>query len=226
LSDCDVERRVALFLEQRRLTCGTRLAVVANRGVVTLRGTVPTFHQRQLLIAFARRVAGAVQVIDELDVDPPRVAVQPPRSASQNLAVLASTVALIAGLLLAGCGRSGPPRVTTYPTKGSVTYQGQPVSGAFLALHSKNDPRPDVPTSTAIVQPDGTFAVTTYDAADGVPPGDYVVTIQWRKAVKSGGDYVLGPSLLPAKYSRPETSDVVVHVAAGKNELPPITLKR
>jgi len=32
---------------------------------------VPTFHQRQLLHSFARRVAGVVQVQDALEVDSP-----------------------------------------------------------------------------------------------------------------------------------------------------------
>lgn len=165
-------------------------------------------------------------MIDELEVDRPTLAARNPHSARQPLTALASTVALIASLLLAGCGRSGPPRVATHPTKGSITFQGQPVSGAFIALHRKQHADHDVPTSTAVVQPDGTFAVSTYDAGDGVPEGEYVVTIQWRKIVKSGSDYVPGPSLLPARYSRPETSDLIVRVAAGDNALPPIALKR
>ncbi|HMC10171.1 MAG TPA: BON domain-containing protein [Pirellulaceae bacterium] len=226
LDDHDLARRVVLFLEQQRLTAATRLSVAARRGVVTVRGTVSTFHQRQLIVSAARRVAGAGQIVDELEVDPPRVGGRQPRSTGHSLAALASTVALVAAVVLVGCSRSGPPRVTTHTTKGSVTYQGQPISGAFLALHPKANPRPDVPSSTATVRPDGSFAVTTYDAGDGVPEGDYVVTIQWRKATKSGGDFVTGPNLLPARYSRPETSDVVVHVAGGQNELPPITLKR
>jgi len=225
-ADQDIARRVVLFLEQRRLTTAARLSVAATRGVVTIRGIVSTFHQRQLIVSVAGRVAGAAQIVDELEVDPPRAAGRQPRSSGHALAALASTVALVAAVVLTGCGQSGPPRVTTHLTKGSVTYQGQPVSGAFLALHPKANPRPDVPTSTAIVQPDGSFAATTYDAGDGVPEGDYVVTIQWRKATKSGGEFVPGPNLLPAKYGQPETSDVIVHVASGPTELPPIKLKR
>ncbi len=137
------------------------------------------------------------------------------------LAAIAST-----SLLVAGCGRAGPPRVETNPTKGSITYLGQPIGGAFLALHPKVGGASDVPTATAVVQSDGTFAVTTYDTGDGVPEGDYVVTVQWRKTTKAGGDYVPGPNLLPAKYSRPESSDVVVHVVSGSNQLLPIALKR
>jgi BON domain len=229
-TDTDIARRVALFLQQRHLTSGTRLLASVNRGVVTLRGVAPTFHQRQLLISFTRRVAGVVQVIDELDVDPPRAAARPRTAAqstvSQGTTALATTVALLAGLLLIGCGRSGPSRVATHPTKGVITYQGQPVGGAFVALHPKEAAAAEVPTPTAIVQPDGSFAVTTYDAGDGLPEGEYVVTVQWRKAVKQGGEYLPGPNLLPAKYGKPETSDLVIRIAAGQNELAPITLKR
>ena len=205
---------------------GIRLSIGARRGVVTLRGTATTFHQRQLIVAATRRVAGAIQIVDELNVDPPRAILPAPRGASQNLAILACTLALAAGILLAGCGRSSAPRVATHQAKGSVTYQGQPVAGAFVALHPKNQSQPGAPTPTATVQTDGTFALTTYDAGDGVPEGDYVVTLQWRKTVKSGSDYVLGPNLLPAKYARPETSDLVVRIAAGQTEIPTIALKR
>ena len=155
----------------------------------------------------------------------PRTTSSRPRAA-MHVASLATMLALLAAVLFVGCARSGPPRVPTHRTKGVITYQGQPVAGAFVALHLKETAKTDVPTPTAVVQPDGSFAVTTYDAGDGVPEGDYVVTIQWRKAVKQGGEFLPGPNLLPAKYGRPDTSDVVVHVAAGQNGLPPIALKR
>jgi len=225
-ADEDLARRVRLFLAQQRLMKRAGLVIEARRGVVTIRGEVSTFHQRQLIVSAARRVAGATQIVDELQVDIPKVARAAARSTNQPLTNVASTVAIIILLVLAGCGRSGPQRAATNPTKGSITYQGQPIGGAFLAMHPKAGAAADVPTATAVVQPDGRFAITTYDTGDGVPEGDYVVTIQWRKATKSGGEFVPGPNLLPAKYSRPESSDVVVHVASGTNELPPIVLKR
>jgi len=225
-TDADLSRRVALFLEQRRLLSGLRLAIDPSRGVVTLRGTLPAFHQRQLIVAATRSVAGTIRVVDELQVNPPQINRPPSRTAEQNLAILAGTLILAAGLLLTGCGRSGPPRIATHRAAGSVTYQGQPVPGAFVALHPKDQRLTSAPTPTATVQPDGTFTLTTYEAGDGVPDGDYVVTLQWRKTVKSGRDYALGPNLLPAKYARPDTSDIVVRIAAGQTEIPPIALKR
>jgi osmotically-inducible protein OsmY len=68
-ADRDVQQRVALFIQQRHLSRGARLTVIARRGVVTLSGRVSSFHHRQLLVSLAQRVAGVVQVQDELDVE-------------------------------------------------------------------------------------------------------------------------------------------------------------
>ena len=68
-ADRDVQQRVALFIQQRHLSRGARLIVLARRGVVTLSGRVSSFHHRQLLVSLTQRVAGVVQVQDELDVE-------------------------------------------------------------------------------------------------------------------------------------------------------------
>ena len=68
-SDRELQHRVALFIQQRQLSRGARLKVSAHRGVVTLAGVVPSFHHRQLLVSLARRVAGVLQVEDELEVE-------------------------------------------------------------------------------------------------------------------------------------------------------------
>src|SRR5262249_35135924 len=112
-ADEDLARRVRLFLHQQRLINRARLTIEAHRGVVTIRGEVSTFHQRQLIVSAARRVAGASQIIDELQVDFQRVARAASRSTNQPLTNVASTVAIIILLVLAGCGRSGPPRAAT-----------------------------------------------------------------------------------------------------------------
>ncbi len=136
-----------------------------------------------------------------------------------------AAMALLAAAALTGCG-GGPDRIPVFKASGKITFNNQPVDGAFLVLHPKGAaPSGDVPKPTALVKPDGTFEPTTFDSADGAPAGDYVVTIEWRKLVNTGGEWAPGPNLLPVKYSNPETSDLVIHVAEGSNELPPITLR-
>jgi osmotically-inducible protein OsmY len=73
-TDRDLERRVVAFLADRNLPALRRLGVHSQRGVVTLRGRVGTFYEKQLGGQSARRVAGVVDVIDAISVatDPVR----------------------------------------------------------------------------------------------------------------------------------------------------------
>ena len=68
--DADLSERVALLVQQRGLAFDSDVRIEARGGVVTLRGTVPTYYRRQLLYSSARRVAGVLEVVDELEVDP------------------------------------------------------------------------------------------------------------------------------------------------------------
>jgi hypothetical protein len=142
---------------------------------------------------------------------------------SRFAAVLIASASLV---LSPACSRPGSGRVPTHPVKGSITYQGNSLGGALVVLHPKGDTNANVPTATAQVKADGSFSLSTYDAGDGAPAGDYVVTVQWYKPVRMQEEVVPGPNQLPRKYSDPSTSDLVVHVAEGSNDLPPITLRR
>src|SRR5262245_25739839 len=118
--DQDLQHRVALFVQQRQLTLGAKITISARRGVVTLKGTTKTFHQRQLLIAFASKVAGVVRVNDELEVElvPSRSVSTPAKAYNERSTVQrivpAALLSLALAALLAGCSRSGPPRVPTH----------------------------------------------------------------------------------------------------------------
>lgn len=143
------------------------------------------------------------------------------RSFRLRAPAILALVCLAAG----GCGDVLSDRVAVHPVKGSISFQGQPLVGAFLSLHSKGTP-PDSPAPRASVNPDGTFELSTYEGSDGAPEGEYVVTVKWYKPVKVRGEFVSGPNALPLKYSNPQSSDIEVKVASGENQLPPIQLKR
>ncbi len=66
--DRDLERRVAAFLAGRNVPALRRLYVRSSQGVVTLRGYVHTFYEKQLGGNIARRVAGVVQLVDDVRV--------------------------------------------------------------------------------------------------------------------------------------------------------------
>ncbi len=69
-SDRDLERRVSSFLATRHIASLRRLDVEAEHGVVTLRGQVRTFYEKQVGHSCTKRVAGVMNLIDAIDVLP------------------------------------------------------------------------------------------------------------------------------------------------------------
>jgi osmotically-inducible protein OsmY len=75
-ADCDLQRRVMSFLASRHVPGLRNLAVDACSGVVTISGQVLTFYEKQLCNQCGRRVAGVLELINEVNVlDLPNAAV-------------------------------------------------------------------------------------------------------------------------------------------------------
>lgn len=96
--------------------------------------------------------------------------------------------------------------------------------GAFVTLHPVTPRGDSVPAPRANVDRDGKLRISTFATGDGAPAGEYVVTVQWNRPVKAGGDVVSGPNVVPRKFASPSTSGLVVKVAEGPNQLAPIRL--
>ena len=122
------------------------------------------------------------------------------------------------------CGRKEPP---VFEVRGQVLYEGKAVPHAFVALHPLEDCQVRAVRPSAATDKDGWFVLSSFHADDGAPAGDYAVTVEWRKTTSLDGDAsVLSPNLLPAKYSKPATSDLRISVRPGKNEDQFLRLKR
>ncbi|MGA2059025.1 MAG: BON domain-containing protein [Thermoguttaceae bacterium] len=67
-ADSDLERRVATFLAGQHRYALRLLEVEARSGVVTIRGSVSTFYEKQLSAELVRRVAGVIRLVDEVIV--------------------------------------------------------------------------------------------------------------------------------------------------------------
>jgi osmotically-inducible protein OsmY len=66
--DQDLERRVRIYLANQSRSAIRAVEVAAAKGVVTLRGRVHSFYEKQLSIHLAARVAGVRRLEDELIV--------------------------------------------------------------------------------------------------------------------------------------------------------------
>jgi len=129
------------------------------------------------------------------------------------------------GLLLlstvsTGCYSHDSWQERTYPSYGTVKVNGIHAENAFVVLYSsqgKVDVRGSQPW--AIVEPDGTYTLTTYERGDGAPVGTYDVTLYWPKSPM--GDRT---DRLQGAYSTPNRAVMSVTIKKGQNELPPIEI--
>ena len=136
-----------------------------------------------------------------------------------------SLLLLTAASALAGCGRgSGVPQ---FKVHGKVLSHGVPAAGAIVVFH------PTTKTSGAsrylprgVAGSDGTFALGSRTTDDGVPPGDYAVTIVWPadEDPKKQFDNT-PPDRLRNRYNDVKHPQWNVHVTEGANTLEAFTIE-
>jgi hypothetical protein len=103
--------------------------------------------------------------------------------------------------------------------RGRVLLDGSPVPDAYVTFQvASADGKTFSRTADAFATVDGGFAMTTYNAFDGVPTGTYVATVVLRQPFFEPSGK-LGANRLPAVYGDPKTSPLRVEVKSGVNEL-------
>ncbi len=138
---------------------------------------------------------------------------------------LAITTLLLSGALLTGCGKAKEPWEVVYPAKGIVKYDGKPLDRAVITLIPQDPDIPDTVRPTASSKEDGTFEVGTYSKTDGAPEGKYKVIVLHYPIIGKKESPASGPNDLPRKYSKAETTDLIVEIA-GPTEFKPLELTR
>ena len=100
-----------------------------------------------------------------------------------------------------GCSR-GPEPPLLVPVTGKVQANGEPVTAGAIYFHpdEANSFQGDKPSS--LLQVDGSFSVKTYPFGDGVPPGEYKVTLSPELASR----------LKKAKYGKPDQTPWTIEV--------------
>jgi hypothetical protein len=112
-------------------------------------------------------------------------------------------ILLLSVLLLpaaAGCsGSNGPAPREIVPVQGTLTYRGLPVTEAQLTFRGDDPSEPGI----AVTDSSGRFRCMTNDSGEGMPAGEYVVTVSRAR----GG--------IPEKYSDAELSPLRITVEEG-----------
>jgi hypothetical protein len=117
-------------------------------------------------------------------------------------------------LCCTACSRVDRDWKETIPVTGVVKADGIPAEGVTVNFQPVGGMDTAQPTVTqAMTDKEGKFAATTYELADGAPPGEYNVTFTWGKlnriSMTFDGDDFKG------KYSDPNTSKFKASVASG-----------
>jgi hypothetical protein len=136
------------------------------------------------------------------------------------------TICLLAGAGLCGCGEAKKPWETAYPAKGTITYDGKPLSGALIGLIPESTEVPDSVRPRATSKADGSFQIGTYLSTDGAPEGKYKVIVTHYPIVGPPENPTNGPNDLPAKYGRAETTDLILEVKAPATDFAPLELQK
>lgn len=128
-------------------------------------------------------------------------------------------VALVCAAV-AGCGRGiSAPR--TVPTSGTVLFQGKPLAGVKVTLHSKSGMKF---TPNGVTGQDGRFVLSTGAPADGAPPGEYSVTFELLEAGADDRGLDTEFDAWKGKYANPDTAPKVT-VGSSATTLEPFRLE-
>lgn len=120
---------------------------------------------------------------------------------------------------------SEEPGVLTKPVKvlaakGTVTLNGKPVAGATITFHRKVTTPVErwQPVADAWADKDGKFVPSTATAFDGLPEGEYAVTVFLTKDGRYYDGEITEKSQLPSKFADPKTTPLKV-AFDGKGEI-------
>jgi hypothetical protein len=133
---------------------------------------------------------------------------------------LTATAVVVAGLACAGLSCSSKDRYGRQKVHGQIWYNEQPLKGAMVVFHPVGQYPSDLPKPLAWTDAEGRFNLTTERPGDGVPLGQYTVTVECRERTYSGAEKVKGRNLLPTRYSKAQTSGLTIDVHEGDNDLP------
>jgi hypothetical protein len=132
------------------------------------------------------------------------------------------TLPILAALMLvSGCGKKDEPfRKETIQVTGQILVDGQPPGSPIqISCHDLNGMDQEHPSvSQANSESDGQFVISTYEAGDGVPPGDYALTFTWGEFNMVSMSFG-GADKLNKRYNEVGKSEVRFQVKSGDKPL-------
>lgn len=101
----------------------------------------------------------------------------------------------------------------TQPIKGVIYYDGTPATGAVVSFYLVDGDKKPQFTCDARIEGDGTFVPSTYRLGDGIPVGEYIVTVGRDRYHTE--DASRDSNMVPPRYASVDSSPLRVTVPAG-----------
>lgn len=141
---------------------------------------------------------------------------------SRRVPVTLAGLALLS-LALGGCSHD-PNMPKLGRVYGKVTYNGKPVGSGHVVFTPAAGKGGDTgQTASGDIESNGSYELTTFKSGDGAILGEHVVSVEVREGdmpqpkADSTIQYVLPKSVIPTKYSSPDTSPLRYTVKEGSN---------
>jgi len=123
-------------------------------------------------------------------------------------------------VLLAVAACLGKPAAV--PVQGEAFCDNQPVAGALIIFHPSAEQGIGALRPTATVDEKGAFTPSSFKPDDGLPEGEYAVTVIWPDSAKtgslirSGEGGGNGPDRLQGRYNDPKNPQLTVRIHKGE----------
>lgn len=119
---------------------------------------------------------------------------------------------------LSGCGGGDEDLPKTVTVSGMVTYNGDILTEGTVMFHPQGGPGHP---ATGEIGENGIYTLSTFDANDGAVVGNHIVTVQvFPKGANPGFEHEAPDYIpIPKKYTSPATSDLLVTVNEGANNI-------
>lgn len=239
------DEQLAARLEEALVRSGVRafanLSITVSSGMAHLNGELDSHYELVIALQLVSRTSGVAGVRHSITVKPEldekvtwtEIATETVRQNRRTIlrwVKVAAAVLLGASISAAGArywqANAAPP-VPVVAAHGTLEFDGRPAAGAVLKFHpaSRRNDLANLPQ--ALADESGRFDLSTFRRNDGAPSGDYIVTVTWRPDVTTkDGRTERGPNVIPAKWTKPESSPLRVTIPPRGGDLGKVTVPR
>lgn len=240
-SDESLAERLQSELQRSGVLAFANLNIKVVNGMAHLQGALDSHYELVIALQLVGRTSGIAGVRHSITVKPEikekitwsEIVVETVRENRRLIRrwVKVAVAILVVGTVSVAGARFWPsrfvPPVPVVRAGGSIEVGGKPAAGAILKLYPVDTKTKLSSLPQALADDSGRFVLSTFQRNDGAPVGEYIVTVTWRPDVKTkDGRTERGPNIVPARFTKPDSSTLRVIVPKEGGEVGAVIVPR